>query len=110
MRRFWKGISPPQRMPLGNIDYRLGDLHSPGEALDRLKALKTNEDVKETLDRTISHLGDNKVKFDDKTQLRIGERLAFDPQAETFVNNSQADKFLTRDYRAPYVVPPADSV
>ena len=95
---------------LGNINYRLGDLHSPGEALDRLKALKTNENVRETLDRTIEHLADNHVKLDDKTQLRIGANLAFDPKSETFVNNSQADAFLTRDYRAPFVVPTADNV
>ena len=95
---------------LGNISYRMGDLHSPGEALERLKALKTNDNVQETLDRMISHLSDNKVKFDDRTELRIGPSLAFDPKSETFVNNSQADAFLTRDYRAPFVVPSADAV
>jgi predicted dehydrogenase len=95
---------------LGNIGYRLGDLHSPGEALERLKSLKTNDNVQETLDRTIAHLADNKVKFDDRTQLRIGACLPFDPKTETFVNNSQADAFLTRDYRAPFVVPTPDNV
>jgi hypothetical protein len=95
---------------LGNISYRLGDLHSPGEALERLKSIKTNDNVQETLDRVIAHLSDNKVKLDDRTQLRIGTSLAFDPQAEKFVNNSQADAFLTRDYRAPFIVPSADNV
>ncbi len=95
---------------LGNIGYRMGDLHSPGEALDRLKALKTNDNVKDTLDRMITHLADNKVKFDDRTQLRIGPSLPFDPKSETFVNNSQADAYLTRDYRAPFIVPTADNV
>ncbi|HEV2969458.1 MAG TPA: Gfo/Idh/MocA family oxidoreductase [Pirellulales bacterium] len=99
---------------LGNVDYRLGDLHSPGEALERLKSIKTNENVQETLDRVIAHLSDNKVKFDDRTKLQIGASLAFDPQSETFVNNSlvnnaQANAFLTREYRAPFVVPTADN-
>ena len=98
-------------VPLGqHFAIALGDLHSPGEALERLKALKTNDNVQETLDRMISHLSDNKVKFDDRTELRIGPSLAFDPKSETFVNNSQADAFLTRDYRAPFVVPSADAV
>jgi predicted dehydrogenase len=95
---------------LSNIGYRLGDLHSPGEALERLKSLKTNDNVQETLDRTIAHLADNKVKFDNRTQLRIGACLPFDPKTENFVNNSQADAFLTRDYRSPFVVPTADNV
>ena len=95
---------------VGNIDYRLGDLHSPGEALDRLKSLKTNDNVQETLDRTIAHLADNHVKFDAHTKLRIGANLAFDPQAEKFVKNPRADAFLTRDYRAPFVVPSAENV
>ena len=42
---------------LGNIGYRLGDLHSPAEALERLKALKTNDNVQETLDRVIDSSG-----------------------------------------------------
>jgi len=57
----------------------------------------------------IAHLADNKVKFDNRTQLRIGACLPFDPKTETFVNNSQADGFLTRDYRSPFVVPTADT-
>ncbi len=95
---------------LGNIAYRLGDLHSPGEALDRLKALKTNDDVKDTLDRMISHLSNNKVKFDDQTKLRIGPNLAFDYTAEKFVKSAEANAFLTRDYRAPFVVPSPENV
>ena len=95
---------------LGNISYRLGEQHSVGEALERLKSLKTNDKVQETLDRTVAHLADNKVKLDDKTQFRVGHSLAFDPNAETFVNNSQADTYLTRDYRSPFVVPAADAV
>jgi hypothetical protein len=28
-----------------------------------------------------------------------------DPRAETFLNNSDANRYLTREYRAPFVVP-----
>lgn len=36
---------------------------------------------------------------------RTGRVLTFDPQAERFVNDPDADEMLTRNYRAPYVVP-----
>lgn len=36
---------------------------------------------------------------------RLGRRLKFNPESETFVNDSEADTYLTRQYRAPYVVP-----
>ncbi|MDX1286014.1 MAG: hypothetical protein R3182_13425, partial [Draconibacterium sp.] len=36
---------------------------------------------------------------------RMGKVLTFNPQSEKFVNDPDADKMLTRNYRAPYVVP-----
>ncbi len=30
--------------------------------------------------------------------------LKFDPEAEKFIGNAEADKLLTRDYREPFVV------
>ena len=36
---------------------------------------------------------------------RLGKVLTFNPKAERFVNDPEADKMLTRNYRAPYVVP-----
>jgi predicted dehydrogenase len=36
---------------------------------------------------------------------RTGRKLVFNPDAEKFVNDSEADKYLTRKYRAPYVLP-----
>jgi predicted dehydrogenase len=95
---------------LGNISYRLGSPHSDGEALDKLKSLKTNENVKETLDRVISHLSDNSVRLGGKTEFKLGPHLQFDPQAETFIENPEANALLTRDYRAPFVVPTAENV
>lgn len=34
-----------------------------------------------------------------------GRQLSFNPNAERFVNNPEADMFLTRAYRKPYVMP-----
>jgi len=36
---------------------------------------------------------------------RLNKVLNFDPSAEKFVNDPEADKMLTRNYRPPYVVP-----
>jgi hypothetical protein len=37
---------------------------------------------------------------------RVGNKqLEFDPQTETFTNNDQANKYLKREYRNPWVVP-----
>ena len=36
---------------------------------------------------------------------RVGRQLTFDPQTEQFVNDPEADKYLTRQYRKPFVVP-----
>jgi predicted dehydrogenase len=36
---------------------------------------------------------------------RTGRKLVFNPDTEKFVNDLDADKYLTRRYRAPYVLP-----
>jgi predicted dehydrogenase len=95
---------------MGNTSYRLGATHTEGEALEKLKSLKTNEHAQETLDRVISHLSDNSVRLGGKSDFRLGPQLQFDPKAETYVNNPEADALLTRDYRAPFVVPTAENV
>ncbi len=36
---------------------------------------------------------------------RLGRKLHINPSTESFVNDSEADAILTREYRAPFVVP-----
>ena len=36
---------------------------------------------------------------------RVGRQLRFDPAAETFIGDSEANAYLTREYRKPFVVP-----
>lgn len=36
---------------------------------------------------------------------RTQRKLTFDPEHERFVNDEEANRYLTRTYRAPYVVP-----
>ena len=42
--------------------------------------------------------------------MTAGPWLAFDPDAERFINNAKADALLTREYRKPFVVPSAKEV
>jgi hypothetical protein len=36
---------------------------------------------------------------------RTGRKLTFDPNTETFPGDAEANQYLTRKYRAPYVLP-----
>ena len=93
----------------GNISYRLGEEVPAGEVLARLESFKTTENVKATLERTLGHLNDNMV--DPATmKVRVGQPLVCDPVAENFPGNDAANLQLTRDYRAPFVVPAAGKV
>lgn len=91
---------------LANISYRLGEQVSVEEVKARLG---DNAECQETFDRFVQHLNDNKVNLEE-TPLSFGLKLAINPQTESFVNNSQADAMLTREYRAPFVVPAAGQV
>ncbi len=41
---------------------------------------------------------------------RLGRKLAINPSSESFVGDAEADAMLTREYRAPFVVPAAGKV
>jgi predicted dehydrogenase len=85
----------------GNISYRLGKTQSPEETRD---AVKSNKDLAEALGRMEQHLSANNVDVK-KTPATLGAVLKMDPQTERFIGNPQAEQLLTREYRAPFVVP-----
>jgi hypothetical protein len=84
-----------------NISYRLGKPHSPEQIRE---AVKGNADLAEALGRMEEHLAANNVDLH-KTPATLGVVLNMDPKTERFIGNKQADKLLTREYRAPFVVP-----
>lgn len=94
---------------LGNISYLLGDEVASGDALKKLDGFTSQDNVGETLERTLAHLTDNGVDMK-ATKLRVGAQLKIDPKAENFPGNEAANKMLTREYRAPFVVPAAGKV
>jgi predicted dehydrogenase len=85
----------------GNISYRLGKTQSPDEIRE---AVKSNKDLAEALGRMEQHLAANNVDLK-QTPATLGAVLKMDPKTERFIGNAQADQLLTRDYRAPFVVP-----
>jgi predicted dehydrogenase len=92
---------------LGNISYLVGQQVSPAAAVERLRALKVSDNVQETFERTRAHLMENKVDIA-TTRLTMGSWLTIDPVTERFTGGTgyeKANAMLTRDYRAPYVVP-----
>jgi predicted dehydrogenase len=85
----------------GNISYRLGKTQSPAEMRD---AVKNNQAVAEALGRMEEHLAASKVDLK-KTPATLGVLLKMNPKKERFIGNDAANAMLTRDYRAPFIVP-----
>jgi predicted dehydrogenase len=84
-----------------NISYRLGQSHSPDEIR---AAVRDNKDMAEALGRMEEHLAANQVDTKN-TPATLGAVLKMNPKTEHFVGNAAADELLTRNYRAPFVVP-----
>ncbi len=89
---------------LGNISYKLGEPVNAKDAEKSIAMVKSTDDSRATLERTLAHLQDNGVDLDE-TQLNMGPQLAFNPKVEKFLDNEAADAMLTRKYRKPFVVP-----
>ena len=85
----------------GNISYQIGRKSEPSEIRE---ALKANKDAMDSLERMSSHLAANEVDVN-VDKLTLGAFLKMDPKTERFIGNPEADKLLTRNYRAPFVVP-----
>lgn len=86
---------------LANISYRLGE----DVPFDRqVKAFAGNAAATEAFAQMQEHLKDNGVSLTD-TKYRVGRFLKFDPANEKFIGDDEANKLLTREYRAPFVVP-----
>jgi predicted dehydrogenase len=86
---------------VGNISYLVGKKASPEELRE---AIKANKEATDSLARMLDHLKLNDVDVN-TTKLTLGEFLRMDPKTEKFIGNAAADKLLSREYRAPYIVP-----
>ncbi len=96
---------------LGNISYYLGESNKvdAAELEAALRKVKSLDDNQATLGRTIEHLQSNGVDLA-KTPIALGPHLKFDPKAEVFIENAEANKYLTREYRPGFECPSGDKV
>jgi len=86
---------------LANISYRLGQ---SAQFNAKTQAFGDNKEAGETFARMEAHLRDNMIPLD-KTNYIVGRRLTVDPKTERFVNDSEANAMLTRQYRKGFEVP-----
>ena len=84
---------------VGNVSYRLGTETTIAKTQNPFGGDTFGD---KAWDRLSKFLQDTrKVKLD-ATACRIGRKLKFDPKTEKFVNDPQADRLLTREYRKPF--------
>lgn len=88
---------------LGNISHRLGAAVSSEALREKTKA---DAPLTEATGRMVEHLAANQVDLA-KTPLTLGAPLSFDSASERFTGThaEEANKLLTREYRAAYAVP-----
>lgn len=86
-----------------NISHRLGQKRSPDETRERLRG---NAIMTDALGRMLEHLAANEVRLTGP-DLTLGPWLKFKPAKEVFTGDlaKEANAFLKRDYRAPFVIP-----
>jgi predicted dehydrogenase len=86
---------------LANVSFRLGHV----VPFDRRSSIFNGDAAAaETLSRMTAHLENNQVALDD-SNLMVGATLDIDSSSESVRNNDAANRRLTRQYRAPFVVP-----
>ena len=85
----------------GNISYRLGTKKSPDEIKE---AIKDDKGMVESWNRMAEHLAANDVDIT-TDKVTLGVPLKMNTQTEKFIGNDKANALLTRNYRAPYIVP-----
>ena len=89
---------------VGNIAYRLGKVVPFAESR---KVFAGNDAAMAALEKMEWRMKSRDVKIDDSLQYCVGPVLTFDQKEEKFVGEraDEANKLLTRAYRAPFVVP-----
>jgi hypothetical protein len=86
---------------LANVSFRLGTVVPFNR---QGSTFADNPPAFETLGRTAEHLDDRQVPLAD-CNLQVGPRLEIDAATESIRNHDAANRLLTRQYRAPFVVP-----
>ena len=87
---------------LANASYRCGEQVPFGA---EAKSVNGYKDAEEAIERMKEYLSkENGLKLSD-LHLTVGRKLTIDAGGESVVGDAQANKLLTREYRAPFTVP-----
>jgi hypothetical protein len=86
---------------MANISHRLGKRVTFTGVADPFQSDKFGN---ETFARMSDHLRSNGLQVE-RSSYRLGRGLAFDPTAERFIGDEQANALLTRNPRPPFVIP-----
>ena len=88
---------------MGNISYRLGRAASRDEIV---KSIRSNKELLDAFESFQEHLLLNVVNVQETPQI-LGPWLTIDSDKERFVGKfgDQANRYLSRNYRKPFVVP-----
>jgi hypothetical protein len=88
---------------MGNIPYRLGKEAAPDKIQE---TFKSHDQMLDSLERMKQHLAANDCDLA-KSLAILGPSLEFDSDKEQFTGAmaAEANKYVTREYRAPFVVP-----
>jgi len=86
---------------LANVSYRLGEKQGFNK---KTQTFGNNKKASEYFDRMTEHLKANGLKLE-STDYVVGRTLDFDAKTETIKGDEEANQLLTRNYRAPFVVP-----
>ena len=87
---------------LANVSYRLGE-EVPFDA--KKKSFGDDTVVHDTFKAIETNLTEANGLTLDGEKYRLGRTLTLDPETERFVGDEEANKLLSREYRAPFVVP-----
>jgi predicted dehydrogenase len=85
----------------GNVSHLVGKTRRSEEIRE---AIKGDRDATATFERMAEHLAAHNVDISGEV-VTLGEFLRMDPKSEKFLGHAKANELLTRDYRAPFVVP-----
>ena len=86
---------------LANVSYQLGEKQGFNK---KTNAFGNNKKASEYFGRMKEHLKENGLKLED-TDYVVGRTLEFDSKTESIKGDDEANNLLTRNYRAPFVVP-----
>lgn len=85
----------------GALSHQFGRAATSAEILDKVRG---DERFTDSVQRMLDHIAANQVDLE-RTPLILGEELRFDGATESAIDNAQAQKALTRDYRPGFELP-----